>query len=60
MATYYSACRQFGTNIGNCPAREMGEKCHNCRNLLWVLRQKITENSSDESTNQEQSENKDK
>lgn len=50
MATYYSACRQFGTDLGNCPARQMGDKCINCRNLVWVLRQKPTEQSQNTGT----------
>lgn len=45
MATYYSACRRFGSNVSNCPVRGMGGRCIDCDNAVWVLRQKSEENT---------------
>lgn len=45
MATYFSHCRRFGSNISNCTIREMGGKCIECDNVVWVLRQKSRENT---------------
>lgn len=54
MATYYSACRQFGTNLGDCPARQMGDSCRNCNNLVWILRKK-PQNQPEQAENEQSS-----
>lgn len=61
MATYFSHCRRFGSNISNCPVRGVGGRCIDCDNVVWVLRQKSEENvknnQSDAANTEENSSN---
>ena len=60
MATYFSACRQFGLNFNECPAKQVGEECGECANLVWILRKKrqnVTKTAENETANEQEKSN---